>query len=216
MARALTAMLTAGLFLAACSPPLLDGQYTCADGRCPSGWFCHADQVCRRAAPGDAGADAAPDAAVALLSSCTDDTACGALRCNRGPEHDWPTGRCVPTCTMDRDCLALPGSPSCDTTGTDLCVLFCDELDSDCPSDLRCVAVFRESRDPTTTLGECRPPDAPIAPSSDRTCADDLDCGLEELCAETRCARPCARGVLPCAVGETCVPSAVGDVCRAP
>jgi hypothetical protein len=202
--------------LEACSPTLVDGRYTCPDGRCPSGWFCHEDRVCRQAAPSDAGADAPvlADAAVEPLTTCTTDAQCGALGCYRGPNDDWPTGRCSPSCGMDRDCVSLPGTPVCDTVSSDRCILLCDEADSACPAELRCVAIYRDSGDPSTTLGECRPTDAPITASSGAACTDDLDCGVEETCAEMRCARPCARGVLPCASGEECLPSMAGDVCR--
>jgi hypothetical protein len=203
--------------LSACAPALVDGRYACPDGRCPSGWFCHADRVCRQAAP-DAGPEPADgaqlDAAVEPLTPCTTDAECGALRCYRGPDDDWPTGRCSPACTMDRDCVSLPGTPACDTVGSDRCILLCDETDPSCPAALRCVAIYRDSRDPRSTLGECRPSDAPITVSSGAACTEDLDCGVEETCAEMRCARPCARGVLPCASGEECLPSMAGDVCR--
>ena len=209
------AVTLACLLVAACSPALVDGRYSCPDGRCPSGWSCHADAVCRQAAPSDAGLDASsPDAAVEPLTPCTMDDECGALRCYRGPTGDWPTGRCSPACTMDRDCVALPGTPVCDTSSSDRCILLCDETAPDCPAGLGCVGIFRDSSDPGSTLGECRPTDAPIAASSGRTCANDFDCGLEETCAELRCARPCDRASLPCAMGEDCVSSMAGDVCR--
>jgi len=202
--------------LAACSPTLVDGRYACPDGRCPSGWFCHADRVCRQAAPADGGVDAHDpvDAPVEPLTPCTTDAECGALRCYRGPDDDWPTGRCSPACTMDRDCIVLPGTPACDTASSDRCILLCDETAPSCPAGLGCVAIYRDSGNPSTTLGECRPTDAPITASSGRACTDDLDCGVEETCAEMRCARPCTRGILPCATGEECVASAAGDVCR--
>jgi hypothetical protein len=216
MSRRSLAALAVCLGLVGCSPSLVDGGYASADGRCPSGWFCHVDRVCRRAAEGDAGLDARDptDAAVEPLTECTDDSQCGALGCYRGPDDTWPTGRCSPACRMDRDCVELPGNPACDTVGSDRCILLCDETAPTCPADLRCVAIYRDSRDPSSTLGECHPADARITASSGQACTTDLDCGVEETCAELRCGRPCARGILPCAAAEDCVPSMAGDICR--
>jgi len=47
--------------LASCSPTLHDGQFTCPDGRCPSGMSCGADAVCHVGADGSV-SDAGPDA----------------------------------------------------------------------------------------------------------------------------------------------------------
>lgn len=39
-------------------PRIQDEHFSCPDGRCPSGYVCHPDAVCRRASVGDAGLDA--------------------------------------------------------------------------------------------------------------------------------------------------------------
>ncbi len=217
-ALAMTTLLLTMLELAACSPTLTDGRYACPDGRCPSGWSCHADRVCRIAAPSDAGTDAAApdspsvDAQAPFLTSCTTDEACGGMRCYRGDDDDWAAGYCTPACREMAACSGLMFSPFCNDV-VRACVVLCDETDTSCPPGFRCIGVFREAEDPDSTLGECRPLAVPIPPSSRATCTEDLDCAVEENCSDMRCARPCARGVLPCAEGDVCTATSIGDLC---
>ncbi|MFO0711000.1 MAG: hypothetical protein U0353_14230 [Sandaracinus sp.] len=209
-------LLVTAIAATGCAPSLVDGRYACPDGLCPSGWFCHADGLCRQAMPSDGGVDGSGgDAQVAFLTPCTDDATCGGMRCYRGAEGDWPTGFCSPRCGSDPDCSALPHGPVCDD-GPDVCIVLCDDIDGFCPTGLRCVGFFRDSTDPVATLGDCRATDAPIAASSQTSCTADLDCfAFDEFCAEGRCARPCSLSpALPCATSESCVTSAVGLVCR--
>jgi len=217
----LDAIAMGSLALAACAPALTDGRYACPDGRCPSGWSCHADRVCRIAAPSDAGTDAsapdapAVDAQVSYLTPCTRDEGCGGMRCFRGyDDTPWPEGFCTPACRDQTACGALPFSPVCNDL-VQACVVLCDETDPDCPPGLQCVGIFREAELPDETLGDCRPIAAPVARSTQETCAKKGDClEYDETCADMRCARPCIRGVLPCAADEICEASSIGDVCR--
>lgn len=79
MSRSIVLLLGAASLVAGCSVQIRDGQFACTDGRCPTGWYCHADQLChptpdldpadasmdaRLDAGADAGADAGTDAPV--------------------------------------------------------------------------------------------------------------------------------------------------------
>lgn len=220
--RAASAVAIGSLVLAACAPSLSDGRYACPDGRCPSGWFCHADRVCRIAAPSDAGTDVgapdapAIDAQVDFLTTCASDDECGSMRCYRGyDDAPWPEGYCTPACRMQSQCSPFAFGPICNDL-MQACVVLCDETTAtSCPPDHRCVGTYREAEDPDSTLGECRPESAPIARSSQGACTGDDDClEYDESCADMRCARPCQRGVLPCGEGEDCVTTSIGDFCR--
>lgn len=197
------------LVAAGCSPPLVDGAYRCDDDRCPRGWICGADRVCRTTAldagPGGPDVPGMPDGPLGRgpAEPCMRDVDCLSGVCFRGELGDvWTNGYCSEPCSAVDD-------PRCNVLGTfsgcldTRCELLCD-LGGECPTDFACVGVYWDAEG---ALGSCYPPGAPIDPGG-RACATTDECPLGMDCIGLMvgpmvCARPCAPGYT-CAPSETC------------
>ncbi len=195
--------------LVACSPPLVDGAYGCPDGRCPAGWFCHPDALCRALPPSapDGGADT-PRTMGRALDPCGTGTDCMSGVCMLGRSLRWTRGYCSEACSGEVTCPGVHPGAVCSLE--DVCEIYC-EGGGECPRDFLCVGDFRDAG---ITSGSCYPPDAPIEIDG-RTCSTDDDCGLDFVCAGPtglRCVRPCGPG-LSCAPTEVCRSTPRGEVC---
>ncbi len=194
------------LCVAGCVPALTEGVYGCTDDECPTGWFCHFDNLCRSAPPAD-------------LEPCESDAQCPGGACNLGGHRRWPVGYCSRSCssTDDGRCggLSSVGFAICNDL-EDVCVIACGADDTSCPAGLICVA--REVRDSPadSVYAECFPASAPIPPGG--TCGTTSDCSDPDLeCVDGWCTRACstdAGAELPCPEGETCqVDDEFGEIC---
>ena len=130
-----------GLF--GCTPRLLgDGAYRCSaasGGACPTGMYCHADELCRSQPEVDSGprpdTGPRPDAGVALIGrygSCEGGSACEAgLTCVRGMR-----GVCMELCPSGGGCTVggcrVRGGPG----GVNVCLQACSM--AMCPLDSMC------------------------------------------------------------------------------
>ena len=203
---------------------LPDGRYACPDGRCPAGFSCHPDQVCRRSAPSDATiepdvpSDApppdAPPGASDYYEPCTSDVDCASGRCHFGFAVPWAVGYCSEPCDRSTDCGAITREPYSNCSLAGACELYCVAA-IQCPLPFRCVGSYRELPS-LMTIGQCYPAGQAIAPggatcSVDRDCAEDMDC--IDVGGTTECRRPCGPGYV-CAEGESCrTAGSVGTYC---
>ena len=173
---AITVGMVASLF-GACTPDLTEGHFACEDGRCPSGWFCRADNRCYSTPVGGAdagGGDAGPFDGGGIDSGAHD----GGTTDAGGPGDSGPPvdgGPCDPVMQTgcdegDRCTLVSEGTtlvPTCAGAGTipllEPCTAPPESTPDDCVEGLLCVS------------GTCRPLCNPMSSSS---CATGFVCGL--------------------------------------
>lgn len=231
------AVLVTLLAVVGCTADLRDGVYGCADGRCPSGMVCRADQLCYAAdAPlaalyepcggnGDCASDScfkypfSSETQGSCSKSCVDDAACGAGGvCS-------PNLGCLPSCITDADCdgglgyrcLVLPGP---------MLKKACVHLDDDARLD------GRTSCSPPPVASACIQPVGCLAITAwdgangvcSWPCTPDSGCPGTDVCVSLQqpggglptptCLRPCAQKS-DCGTGMlACVPrSGGGNVC---
>lgn len=183
----------AALFLLACTPQLDDGFYTCPDGACPSGWFCHSTGYCYTTEEG---------VLTAFGETCAAAEACETGFCDLGAAGTWSIGFCSRSCSSSEEC---PTGSGCSPWGT--CLRLCASA-APCPLSTQCVGFYLERTTPVV-LGACMPETEPVLAGVGAACAADPECEIfRHTCAMRNsiglCARPCGEGFV-CGANEACM-----------
>lgn len=174
--------------ISGCFDPRFPAELTCDDGRCPPGYQCGGDNVCREGGGGGPGIDGGDEPSIADAGT--------------------PDAAPVP-CNGDEDC-ANPEDPclvaDCQDDMCRFVAVDCSDLDSACTVGVcesgECAAMpARENMDcGESTVTDCNPAICEfssvcdeIGPDQDCTCTD-LVCQRGECTPlTTSCAQPCTR-----------------------